>query len=226
MTDIRFVGLDPATNTGFAALDGNGEVLTAKVLTGTKGGSTERKVMTLHDEVMRHLRPTDAVAVEWFALNARDTNKASSGNNWGARLAAERVCKNGIFISPLPGSVKDFVNVSEWEGEKKTKDNPKGKTRVSGDALKDKVRQGVREHWGLIYESYDINDAIVLAHISRAVWRIRNGVDTYQDYYEYQRIVLFMHCEPEKYTALKKKEKSKPKLRTQILKEIEKGMGK
>lgn len=212
MNHTRFVGIDPATKTGFVALDIDGEVLKDKELTGTKGGSSAQKIRTAHDEILLHLHTADVVAIEFFALDGQDTNRIASGYNWASRLAVDRVCTDD-FISPEPIRLKQFVNVSEWEGEKKTKANPKGKTRIKGDALKEKVRESVTAHWGYYHDSYNVIDAYVLAQIARAVWHVKNGLHTYDDYHEYQRDILFAYVEPEKYAAMKKAEKAEEKRR-------------
>lgn len=96
-------------------MDGN--TIRHKEITGTKAGSSARKIRTAHDEILLHLQKDDIVAIEFFALEGQDTNRIASGYNWGSRLAVDRICTNG-FISPEPNRLKQFLNVSEWEGEK------------------------------------------------------------------------------------------------------------
>lgn len=195
---MRFVGIDPATNTGFVALDPDGNLLRAKELTGS-GQTTPTKVRTLHDEVLRHLRTEDKVCIEGFALEAQDTNKTSSGYNWAARLAVDRVI--GEFISPTPGQLKKFVNVSEWIGE------PGSKKRLPGKEVKKLVIAAVYDHWGYKASTDNIADAYVLARIREAIWRVKNGQVLLQGYPVYQQEVILSLINPvinKKKPAIKK----------------------
>lgn len=194
---MRFVGIDPATHTGFVALDKDGNLLRAKEITGIKA-DTPRMIRTLHDEVYRHLLDEDVVAIEGFALDAQDTNKVSSGCNWAARLATDRMI--GSFISPRPNQLKKFVNVSEWIGEKGSK------TRLKGEAAKKLVIDAVAAHWGYTAATDNIADAYVLARIAKAVYEFRNGISRLTDYPIYQQEVITAIIEPPS-----KAKKSKPK---------------
>lgn len=203
----RFVGLDPATSTGIVALDTEGNVLLAKVLSGS-GATTARKIRMLHDEVFRHLKPDDEVCIEGFAMDAHDINKVSSGNNWAARLATDR--KVGSFVVAEPSLLKKFVNVSEWIGVKGNK------TRLKGPEVKKLVMAAVEVHWGYSAISNDISDAYVLARIAEAVHVVRNGKDI-QDYLPYQREVIETILDP-----VSKKKKAKDKKAAKAIAKINK----
>ncbi|SDD27763.1 crossover junction endodeoxyribonuclease RuvC [Paenibacillus sp. UNCCL117] len=170
--------------------------MTAKELTGA-GASTPRKIRTLHDEVLRHLQKGDNVCIEGFALDAQDTNKVSSGNNWAARLAADRIV--GAFEVAAPGQLKKFVDVSEWTGVKGSK------KRLPGPTVKKLVQQAVERIWGFRAPTDNIADAYVLARIAEALHAVKAGRDpaTYPDY---QREVLESIIDPD---SAKKKGKTK-----------------
>lgn len=204
---MRFVGVDPATSTGFVALDTDGNVLLAKVLTGS-GATTTRRIRLLHDEVFRHLHPDDEVCIEGFALDAFDTNKVSSGNNWAARLATDR--KVGAFVVAEPSLLKKFVNVSEWTGVKGKK------IRLKGPEVKKVVMAAVETHWGYPAVSNDISDAYVLARIAEAVHDVRNGFSIL-GYPTYQQEVIQTIMDPDS-----KKKKAKDKKATKALAKINK----
>lgn len=199
--------MDPATSTGFVALDTSGNVLLAKVLTGS-GSTTARKIRLLHDEVYRHLKPDDEVCIEGFALDSFDTNKVSSGSNWAARLATDR--KVGAFIVAEPSLLKKFVNVSEWTGVKGSM------TRLKGPEVKKLVMAAVESHWGYSAVSNDISDAYVLARIAEAVFEVRNGRST-QDYLPYQREVIETIMDP-----VSKKKKAKDKKAAKAIAKVNK----
>lgn len=192
---MRHVGIDPATNTGWVVLDEHGNLLRAKELTGVKS-DTPHMIRTLHDEIWRQLQPDDNVAIEGFALDAKDTNKVSSGCNWAARMATDR--KVGGFISPRPSQLKKFVDVSEWTGV------PGSKKRLPGKAVKKLVIDQVEARWGFKPATDNIADAYVLARIAEAVYDVKNG-QVLNCYPEYQQEVIMAIIDP---TTVKK---SKPK---------------
>ncbi|WP_336774242.1 hypothetical protein [Paenibacillus sp. MMO-58] len=177
---MRFVGIDPASTTGFVALDITGAWVKAKELTGV-GSETPRKIRTLHDEILLHLHADDQVAIEGFALEAADTNKVSSGCNWAARLAADR--KVGGFNVAETTQLKKFVNVSEWTGVKGSK------KRLKGKQVKELVKAAVTEHWGFNPKTDNIADAYVLAQISLGLYRLKSGLPL-DEYKPYQLEVL------------------------------------
>lgn len=195
----RFVGIDPATNTGFVALDEKGNVLRAKELTGVKS-DTPHMIRTLHDEIWRHLYQDDLVAIEGFALDAQDTNKVSSGCNWAARMATDR--KVGTFISPRPNQLKKFVDVSEWTGA------PGSKKRLDGKAVKKLVMEQVELRWGYKPPTDNIADAYVLAKIAEAVHDVKCIEENLGDYPPYQQEVIMAIIDP---STVKKPKKTKPK---------------
>jgi crossover junction endodeoxyribonuclease RuvC len=198
----RFVGIDPATNTGFVALDEKGNVLRAKELTGVKS-DTPHMIRTLHDEIWRHLYQDDLVAIEGFALDAQDTNKVSSGCNWAARMATDR--KVGAFISPRPIQLKKFVDVSEWEPDP---DRPGKKRRLTGKAVKKMVMEQVELRWGYKPPTDNIADAYVLAKIAEAVHDVKCIEENLGDYPPYQQEVIMAIIDP---STVKKPKKTKPK---------------
>lgn len=192
---MRFVGIDPATRTGFVALDPNGELLRAKEIKGD-GPTAVRKIRSLANEIYQHLQPTDVVCIEGFALDARDTNKVSSGNGWAARMAADRAGRK--YIEATPSQLKKFVNVSEWTGVKGSK------KRIEAKAVKKLVIASVTEHWGFVATTDNIADAYVLARIIEAVYKVSNGYPV-ENYPEYQQEVIMTIIHPE----TKKKNKKK-----------------
>lgn len=189
---MRFVGIDPATRTGFVALEPNGELLRAKEIKGD-GPTAVRKIRSLANEIYLHLQPTDVVCIEGFALDARDTNKVSSGNGWAARMAADRAGRK--YIEATPSQLKKFVNVSEWSGIKGSK------KRLDSKAVKKLVIAAVTEHWGFAATTDNIADAFVLAKIVEAVYKVSNGYPV-ENYPEYQQAVIISILNPE---AKKKK---------------------
>lgn len=173
---MRIIGIDPATVTGFVVLDMKGRVLVEEHVTGTKGGSKEYQMATLMFEIKDRLRPGDVVGIESFALEATDTNKVSSGNNWASRIATAMVCK-ALYVTPGPGQIKKFLGVEEWSGTKKVKGDPTtGKTKKKPKDVKKEVKSAAEKRFnypGLI--SDNTADAMTIAHITRYVFLHRTG---------------------------------------------------
>ncbi|MFD1335784.1 hypothetical protein ACFQ4N_09510 [Oceanobacillus iheyensis] len=166
---MRFVGIDPASKTGFVALDGNGDILKAKELTGISDNDPKRMV-TLINEVTTHLMAKDIIAIEGFPFS---TQKAmfAGGLHHGIR---NDLYKLGFkYYEVAPNAVKKYVNVTGWEGE------PGNKKRLKGAAKKRAVMQAVRDHYGFIHTSDNVVDAYIIAQIARACY-LRKVQHSYQ----------------------------------------------
>ncbi|MGG4449629.1 hypothetical protein [Brevibacillus porteri] len=70
--NIRFVGIDPSTKTGFVALDEKGNVIRQKELTGV-GDVDPYRMRTLIHEVKDHVRPDDFVCIEGLCGGSMET---------------------------------------------------------------------------------------------------------------------------------------------------------
>lgn len=196
----RFIGIDPATHTGFVAIGPDGKLIGWTEFVG-KGDTPASRINMILNEVYRHLKPDDNVCIEGFAMEAKyDTNKISSGFNWGARLATDR--KVGTFISATPDQLKKFANVSQWEGV------PGQKVKLSTKAVKRRVIDAVESLWGDRPPTDNIADAYVLARIAEAVNDVKCCADNLGDYPPYQQDVIMAIIDP---STVKKTKKSKPK---------------
>ncbi|MBA9024761.1 hypothetical protein [Peribacillus huizhouensis] len=110
---MRFVGIDPASKTGFVALDENRAVIREKELTGL-GTEDPKRMSTLIDEIMEHVHPGDIICIEGFPFA---TKKAifAGGLHWGNRNV---LYKRGLrYFEVAPNTVKKFVKVTGWVGE-------------------------------------------------------------------------------------------------------------
>ncbi len=170
---MRFVGLDPSTKTGFVALDENGRVLKAKELTGI-GKKDPVRMITLIDEVVRHLEKDDFIMIEGFGFSSQQAIQ-SGGIGWGMRMAVAR--KHMKYYEVAPNALKKFVNVTGWKGE------PGSKKRLTGNEKKRAVMDSVEQHFGFMHNSDNVVDAYVLAKIGQALFHKK--VD-----YEYQKEVV------------------------------------
>lgn len=145
---MRFVGIDPSTKTGFVALDEQGKVVRAKELTGV-GSKDPKRIVTLIDEVIRHLQPDDVVCIEGFGFASRQAIQLG-GIGWGIRMAMFR--RGWKYIEVAPAQLKKFAS---------------GK----GNTKKDELAVHIFKRWGFEHSSDNVRDAFVLAQIARTLFR-------------------------------------------------------
>jgi crossover junction endodeoxyribonuclease RuvC len=165
---MRFVGIDPASKTGFTALDENGIVLREKELTGL-GDKDPKRMSTLIDEIIAHIRKDDIICIEGFPF---DTQKAmfAGGLHWGIRNA---LFKRGFkYYEVAPNAVKKFVNVTGWVGE------VGNKKRLTGPEKKKVVMKAVEEHFGFSHASDNVVDAYILAEIAKSLWTVESRIES------------------------------------------------
>jgi crossover junction endodeoxyribonuclease RuvC len=170
---MRFVGIDPSTKTGFVALDENGQVLKAKELTGV-GDKEPKRMVTLIDEIMDHIRLEDFIVIEGFPY---DTQRAMFAGGLHHGIRNELYKRKLSYYEVAPNAVKKFVNVSGWVGEKGSK------TRLTGPQKKKVVMAAVKEHYGFTHKSDNVVDAYIMAQIAWEIWIEQNGprlLPTYQ----------------------------------------------
>ncbi|WNF33817.1 crossover junction endodeoxyribonuclease RuvC [Aeribacillus composti] len=142
----RYVGIDPSTRTGFVALDENGNVLKAKELTGV-GSKDPKRMVTLIDEIMRHIHENDKIVIEGFGFASQQAIQLG-GIGWGIRMALFR--RKMKYIEVTPNTVKKFAT---------------GK----GNAKKEDMILPIFKEWGFEHPSDNVRDAFVLAQIARAL---------------------------------------------------------
>ncbi|UQZ76830.1 hypothetical protein C2I17_21045 [Niallia circulans] len=163
---MRFVGIDPSTKTGFVALDENGEVVREKELTGV-GSIDPRRMSTLIDEIMAHVKPGDIISIEGFPYA---TQKAmfAGGIHHGIRNALWKRKLN--YYEVAPNAVKKYVDVTGWVGEKGNKKRLKDKEK------KQAVMKAVEDLYGYKHRSDNVVDAFILAQIAMDAWTYSNGI--------------------------------------------------
>jgi len=153
---MRFVGIDPSTKTGFVALDEDGQVLVAKELTGV-GKEDPKRMATLIDEVMRHVQKNDYIVIEGFGYASQQAIQLG-GIGWGIRMSLLRRGMN--YFEVAPSSVKKYVGVTDWKGEKGNK------VRLQGKEKKKVVMEAVQDIYGFYYNSDNVVDAYIMARIT------------------------------------------------------------
>lgn len=153
---MRFVGIDPSTRSGFVALDQQGQVVRDKELTGI-GSEDPRRMITLIDEIMAHVKPGDLICIEGFPF---DTQRAMFAGGLHHGIRNELFKRKLPYYEVAPNAVKKFVNVTGWIGEKGSKQ------RLTGPQKKRAVMNAVFEHFGYEHKSDNVVDAYILAQIA------------------------------------------------------------
>lgn len=164
----RLVGIDPSTKTGFVALDGKGNILKAKELTGI-GKQDPHRMATQIDEIMDHIQKDDLIVIEGFGFNSQQAIQLG-GIGWGIRMALHR--RGLTYYEVAPNAVKKFVGVTGWTGEKGNKN------RLTGPQKKKAVMAAVKDMYGFTHSSDNIVDAFIMAQIARGLYFGKSGVIT------------------------------------------------
>ena len=168
---MRFVGIDPATNTGFVALDEDGNVMVAEVIRGkgakAPGGITTEQLVSLENQLYKFLQPGDEIVKEDAAPG---TQKAlTTGKIHGG--IETMIFRRGLVPNIVaPNAVKKFVAVTGF------KDGPGRKVRMSQSEGKEAMKQAVFAHWGWTHKSHDVIDAYVLARIALSLYQCREFI--------------------------------------------------
>jgi len=167
---MRFVGIDPATVTGFVALDINGNVLEERdVGKKGKGGITIDQLVSLENDVYRLLKPGDEIVIEGTPF---DTQKAITAGMIHGGIRTMIVRKGMSFNEASPNSVKKFVAHTGWTGEVGSK------KRLKGEAAKRAVAADVLKHFGYSHKSHNVTDAYIIARIALNVYLYRELMPT------------------------------------------------
>ncbi|OCA84456.1 hypothetical protein A8F94_17310 [Bacillus sp. FJAT-27225] len=166
---MRFVGIDPASKTGFVALDETGEVVREKELTGV-GGADPKRMVTLINEIIAHVKRGDVICIEGFPF---DTQRAMFAGGLHHGIRNELYKREIPYIDAAPNAVKKFVGVTGWEGEKGQK------VRLRGSKKKSAIKSAVSEVFNYTNPSDNVVDAYILARIAREVWFAKQGVGRY-----------------------------------------------
>lgn len=157
----RYVGIDPATNTGVVALDEKADVLVAESIRGIgkkePGGISTEQLVSLEDQLFRLLATGDEIVLEDAAFGTQ--NGVSTGMiHGGIRTMIHR---RGLIPNLVnPNWTKKYVGVSGWKGDKGSK------VRLKDKEKKEAVKVAVLEHFGFEHKSHDVVDAYIIARIS------------------------------------------------------------
>lgn len=161
---MRFVGIDPATKTGFVALDERGEVLVEVELKGEgkseKGGITIPQLVDLENHLYKLLQPSDEIMIEQAAAGTQ--KGITTGMIHGGLRGM--ICRRGLSYNEInPLHTKKYVGVTGWKGEVGSK------VRLKDKEKKEAVKAAVSEHFNYTHKSDNVIDAYIIA---RAAWQL------------------------------------------------------
>jgi crossover junction endodeoxyribonuclease RuvC len=182
---MRFIGVDPATVTGFVALDENGEVVEERTIKGVgktvKGGITPKQLVSLENQFYDLLEPGDQILIEDAAPGTQKS--ISTGMiHGGLRTMIERKDLNFDIVSP--GSVKKFVGVTGF------KEVDGKRVRLEGEKeKKEAMAAGALSHFDYSHPDHNVVDAYIIARICRAMYLFSEYKPTI-DNYPYQIEVI------------------------------------
>lgn len=205
---MRYVGIDPATQTGFVALDKNGIPVVEKTFRGkgkdVKGGISPEQRMSLFNQLYNLLQPGDVVLKEAIANgNKMIITTAKIHGGFEDMITRRKL----TFEEVAPLAVKKFVDVDFRTIDKSLKSKEYEK------AKKDAMAVAALKHFNYKHPSDDVVDAFIIAKICEALYMVRNGraMDSYP---LYQHEVIWSFIDPEAYKEYdKEKQKAKKRKR-------------
>lgn len=156
--NMRFIGIDPSTKTGFVILDSNGEVVVQEEIRATEKKDPARMI-EIAREIKSYLQPNDIVVIEGFAYGAK--GKAVDfqyGLGWliRAMLYTERFS----YTDATPSQVKKFAS-------------------NKGNAKKEDLVLPLFKKWGYEHYSDNVRDAYIMAKMGYSMYN-PDGLQKYE----------------------------------------------
>lgn len=165
---MRFIGIDPATRTGFVALDIDGNILEQIELQGkgptVKGGISIEKLVSLENVLFQQLHQQDEILIEQPAMGTQK-GVTTGMIHGGLRTMIHR--KGMVFNEINPTSTKKYVAVTGWTGEVGSKRRLKDKEK------KEAVAAAAKELFGFTHKSDNVTDAYIIARAAVNLYRMR-----------------------------------------------------
>lgn len=158
---MRLVGIDPATRTGFVALDYEGNVLQELELKGAgkaeKGGISVEQLVDLENQLYRLLQPNDLICIEDTPFKTNDAITTGMIHG-GLRSMIHRKKLDFDVVNPM--WTKKYVDVKVERGQ-------------TDKEKKDAVKAAVLEQFRYTHKSHNIVDAYIIARIALNLHRMR-----------------------------------------------------
>lgn len=140
--EIRYVGIDPSTKTGFVILDVNGKAIVEEEIK-SRATDDPYRMIDIVRQIKKQLKPNDKVVIEGFAYAAKGRGvDFQYGLGWMIRamLYVEKI----PYVDATPTQLKKFCS-------------------NRGNAKKEDLVLPMYKKWGYENHSDNIRDAYVLA---------------------------------------------------------------
>lgn len=165
---MRFCGIDPATKTGFVAIDEEGSVIVEVEIKGEgpkePGGISIVQLVSLENQLFKLLQDGDEIVIEQVAAGTQ--KGITSGMIHGGLRTM--ICRKGLMFNEVnPLNTKKYVGVTGWVGETGSK------RRLKDGEKKAAMKDAVIEHFGYTHKSDNVIDAYIIARIAWNLYRIR-----------------------------------------------------
>ena len=156
--ELRFVGIDPSTKTGFVILDSNGEVIVEEEIRPTATKDPARMI-DIVKQIKAYLQPNDKIVIEGFAYGAKGRAvDFQYGLGWLIR-AMLHVEKYG-YSDATPSQVKKFAS-------------------NRGNAKKEDLVLPLYKKWGYEHPSDNVRDAYIMAKMAYSMYN-HEGLQLYE----------------------------------------------
>lgn len=156
--NIRFVGIDPSTKTGFVILDSEGEVVLAEEFQ-SKSSTDPLRMIDITKQIKAELRPMDRIAIEGFAYGAKGRAVGLQyGLGWLIR--AMMYIEKFSYTEVTPSQLKKFAS-------------------NRGNAKKEDLVLPIYKKWGFEHSSDNVRDAYVLAKMAYSMYN-HEGLAKYE----------------------------------------------
>lgn len=164
---MRFIGIDPATETGFCIIDQHGfPLVEVEIGEKKKTGITIPQIVDLGERIVNLLEDGDIIKIEspGFATQRAVTTGMIHG------YIRAMLYKSGFHYDEVaPATLKKFVGVTGWKVEDGRK------RRLVDKEKKSAVKDAVLQRFGYTHESHNITDAYILAQMALNSYKTRTG---------------------------------------------------
>ncbi|MFJ7982335.1 hypothetical protein ACIQ1D_18915 [Lysinibacillus xylanilyticus] len=147
-SEIRFVGIDPSTKTGFVILDSNGEVLVEEEI--RSKAKDPARMIEIAKDIKAQLKPNDKIIIEGFAYGARG-NAVDFQYGLGWLIRAMMYSEKFAYTEATPSQLKKFIS-------------------NRGNAKKEDLVLPLFKKWGYENHSDNIRDAYGLARMAYSMY--------------------------------------------------------
>ncbi|GKU80162.1 hypothetical protein [Paenibacillus sp. L3-i20] len=165
---MRFVGIDPATKTGFVALNELGEVLLEVELQGKgkkePGGISIGQLVDLENQLYKLLSPKNEILIEQAAAG---TQKGITTGMIHGGLRGMIHRKELRYHEINPAHTKKYVGVTGWKGATGSK------VRLKDKEKKQAVADSVKELFSYTHKSDNVVDAYIIARAALNFYLLR-----------------------------------------------------